>query len=339
MAIKFDTFGELTQICVDRAKIAGTAQPKDLEIIKGALNEYYLNICTERNWTWRKFDRSFEFKLPSSTGTVSVVNGSRVATFAGVTIDDTFRTRTLSIVGTLELYRIIGVDIATNAVYLDGNYIAQTNATAQYKLFQYEFPLPPDCDTVAQIYIDGNLFRDRQLDEVNNEEFNRMLSTTVMLAGPPQIYTQDGSIAYNPTGRVLDDQLLNYDFLGGEDFDEVFKLRLFPIWPDMDRLVHISYSKCVEPMVNDNDICIIPVDDRSVLIHFALYEWWKIQGNLNMANMEKSDAKGKLKEMRDEFRKTDTKPTLIVNASRYRRAHKLDRNIDVFRLSRLQETQ
>lgn len=337
-SIDFYTFNDLLSIIQTRAKIAGEVQTEDLDFIKGAINEHYINICTERNWTWRKFDRSFAFKAPLSTGTVSVVNGSRVATFTGLTISDFHRTRSLQITGTLEIYRIIGVDVSANSVYLDAPYIQTTNAVATFKMYQYEFALPPDCDTVSQVYVDGNLLRDRQIDDINNAEFNRFLSSTTLLAGPPQFYTQDGMIAFNPTAVPLDVQLLDYDFLGGEDFDEVFKLRIFPIWPDQDRIIHINYSLMVEPMTALTDKPIIPVDDRSVLIHFALYEWWKTNGNMQLADRELRDGNKKLQEMRDEHRKTDIKPTFIMDGTRYRRARTLDRNIDLFRVSRLNET-
>lgn len=41
--------------------------------------------------------------------------------------------------------------------------------------------------------------------------------------------------------------------------------------------------------------------------------------------------------MRDEFIKTDIKPKMIVNGSRYRRYHYYDRNKDIFELSRINE--
>lgn len=335
---RYKTFGDIISVISNRANIAGDVQENDLALIKGAVNEHYLNICTERNWSWRKFDRSFEFYPPETTGTVSVAQGSREVTFAGVTMDETWLGRTIQVDGTLTLYRIIGIDIPTDKAYLEANYIDSTNATATFKLYQYEFALPPDCDTICQVTIDGNLNNDKQLDEINNSEFNRLLSSSSLICGTPSFYTKDGQAYFNPTGRPLDVMILDYDFLGGNDQDKVEKLRIFPIWPDVARVIHLSYAKMVEDLIEDSQEPIIPFDDRSVLVHLGLHEWWKTHGNLSLAGMELRQAEKKLKEMRDEFHKTDTKPKMIVEASRYRRSHVYDRNIDLFRISRLNET-
>lgn len=74
------------------------------------------------------------------------------------------------------MYRIIGVDVTANVVYLEGNYIAPTNAAAQFRVFQYEFALPPDLDTLSQVYYDGNLTAPQEVGYCNNAEFNRMMS-------------------------------------------------------------------------------------------------------------------------------------------------------------------
>lgn len=326
--INFYTFEDLTQIVIARAKIAGQVQTRDYDMVRGFINEHYINIVTERNWTWRKMDRSFLFAGPlgNTTGvTCSVTLGSRAVVFTGITVDETFSYRTLNVIGTSELYRVIGIDISANAVYLEAPYIQTTSPTAQFRLYQYEFALPPDCDIVNQVYVDGNWMNNRELDYCDVLQFNRALSNSTQLAGPPQAWTQDGNIPFNATAVPLDVMLLNYDFLGGENFDQVNKIRLFPIWPDQNRLIHVNYSRMVAPMSKPTDRPIIPVDDCSVLIHFALYEWWKIQGNKDIAAMELRDAQGKLKEMRDEFRKTDPKPQMILNGARYRRYSLIDR--------------
>lgn len=92
---------------------------------------------------------------------------------------------------------------------------------------------------------------------------------------------------FNATARPLDVMILDYDFLGGTDFARSKKLRLFPIWPDRDRLIHINYSISVAPMSDEGEVPIMPVDDRWVLIHYALYEWWKMNGNQQIAVAEK----------------------------------------------------
>lgn len=336
--IKFETFGNLTDIVVSRAKIAGTAQPEDREFIQGAINEYYVNICTERPWTWRKFDRSFPFRKALKDGTVNVTQNSRIVTFTDITIDNSILFRTLQVISsTVDLYRIVGFNVTLQEAYLDSVYVGSTNAAANYRLYGYEFPLPPDCDTINQIYIDGALTDSGQLDELNVLEFNRYLSKVPPLADVPRYYTRDGNIFFNPAAALLDEFLLNYDFLGGTTFDQVARLRLLPTEPDIDRIIHLNYTIMVNPMVGDGEKPLIPIDDRSVLIHGALYEWWKMQGNMGLADRELRDYSRKLKEMRDEHHKTDTTPKLISQGSRYKRYHIVNMREDMFQLARNNE--
>lgn len=314
----FNTFSDLLNICINRANIAGTAQPKDLQFLKDAANQYYMDICCERNWNWRKFDRSFNFSPPISIGTVSVENGSRVATFSDIELNSSYLNRTLNVTGSPELYRIIGVDTADGAAYLDCVFVGEDNSAANFNLFQYEFALPPDCDTLSQVYVDNSLVTGGEVDYTNVLEFNRKLALWPMLAGPPNIYTRDGSIPFNATAVPLDVQILNYDFLGGDDFQTTSKIRLFPIWPDKEYVIHLNYSMLVQPL-SDNEVPIIPFDDRSVLINFTLSEWWAKQGNLNMSRILEGKAKEKLKQMRAEYIKTDVQPKFVVSGNQFRR--------------------
>lgn len=339
-SIKPDSFGDIISIVENRARIKGAVQDRDRNFIKGAINEWNNTISTERNWYWRKFDRDFVFSTALTTGTVAVTLNSRSAVFTGLTVDATYVGKTLRVDGTSELYRIIGVTVSSNTVYLSTNYVGATNATATFKLFQYEFPLPPDCDTLLQVYYDSP---DRSyvngspdLDFINNLEFNRLLSTSGDYSGAPTHYTKDGKISAESI-PPLDIMVLDYDFLGGDEYAKVDKIRLFPIEPDQKRLIHINYTVQVETLSQDADKPLMPIDNRWILVHFALGEWWKSNGALNLADREFGQAKKMLNEMRSEHHKTDSKPKFIVPKNRFRRRNYFSDREYLFRISRALE--
>lgn len=335
---RITSFGDLIAIALDRAQTIGTVQTEVADRFKGWANEYYTRICTERNWTWRKFDRSIVFKKAVTTGTVSVINGSRTIVFSGLAHDDTTITRTLQINATNEMYRIIGYNPGKTEAYIEAPYVGTTDAVAGFKLYQYEFGLPPNCDTVSQVFCEGQIDRYGQIDEINNAEFNRCMSSPGgFMAGPVMLYTRDGTILANPTLPVLDRQVADYDFLGAEKTDTTERIRFFPPEPDIDKLIHLSYSIHVVPMQADGDRPIMPVDDRWVLLHYMLYEWWKQKGNFQTADRELRDAEKMLREMRDEQRKTDIKPKLIIDGRRFTRQKTIERDDTRFRIARIAE--
>src|SRR5215204_1301644 len=192
-AIQCRNFGDMVSIVENRAKIKGTVQEENRDLIKAALNEYYVQIATERPWHWRKFNRAFNFNPAIKIGTVAVIQDSRTIVFTGLAIGETHLGRSIKIDGSKELYRIIGFDSNTNSAYLDSLYVGTTNALATYKLFQYEFALPPDLDTLDQVYTDtgGVVWSDSnsgELDAWNVLEFNRAVSNRLDLAGIPVAY-------------------------------------------------------------------------------------------------------------------------------------------------------
>ncbi len=340
-SIRCVTFGDMVSIVSNRGQIAGDVQDRDLNFIKGSINEHYITIATERDWSWRKFDRDYLFKLPTTTGTVAVTNLSRAVVFTGLTIDNTYVGKSFKVTGDNVLYRIVGFDIGTNTLYLSSNFAGVTNATATYKIYHYEFPAPPDCDEIVQMYYDfpltGYAGGVRQIDPQDVLSFNRALAGNVDYAGPPVIFNRDGKISAE-TLPPLDEMILDYDFLGGDPFDTVDKIRLFPIEPDANRVIHINYSMHVEDMANDSDEPLIPIDDRWVLVHFALADWFRVRGQVQSADRELSIATNRLKKMQAEFKKTDPKPKLKSSLARYSRVHFYNKSDDLFYISRQAES-
>lgn len=332
MANEFPTnLGNIVAIIENRAKIAGEVQDADREFIVQAINEYHSNICTERPWRWRKFDRAFVASPALSTGSASVVNGSREVGILGLTITDpqVLKGRTFKIQAERELYRIIGVISAPPLItlILEAPYV-NTTKTQSYKIYEYEFALPPDCDTVNQVYIDSPFgitygTGTGELDNINVLEFNRLISINASWIADPFCYTEDGNYLYDASGSVppLDVMVLDYDFLSGDTMATTNRIRIYPLESTRQILVHLNYTKMVEVLSSDEQIPLIPFDDRWVLVHYGLYEWFKHNGSSAQADRELKAAEKKLKEMRDEYIKTDTQPQIIFDARRYRRVH------------------
>lgn len=334
------TLLDLLQIIENRGRIAGVPQERDRAFLIECVNEHHTTICTERPWKWRKFDRSFIMDLPITTGTVAVTVDSREMTFTGLTISSAHLGRSIKIDGAQDMYRIIGVNTSTNSVYLDVAYTGATNATATYRMFLYEFPLPPDLDTIHQLYIDqpilGHQFPD--LDATNVLEFNRLLAAYPDLAGPPEVYCEDGTV----TGEnmpPMDILIQDYDFMAGEENTEIGRLRVFPIQPDRKRVIHLNYSKSVEVLAELTSVPMIPFDNRYVLVHRVLGDWWRRTGNHQAGDREDRIAMKLLKEMRAEHQKSEAQPKLIPNGARLRRVHSTRNPHDELHyISRIAET-
>lgn len=337
-----DNFGNLKKICFNRAQIADAAQPQDVEFFESALNEYYMTICTERSWTWRKMERDFNFNKAITTGTSNVTAGSRQVVLSGITPDDSYLYRSIRFGNDREVYRIIGIDGQT--IFLSANYVGSTNAAQTHFIYKYEFALPPDLDSLDQVYIDtGGIRAGRsgagagELDPINVIEFNQLMSVASDIDGTPEAYTRDGTISAEDL-PPLDVMVLDYDFLGGNQWDQVSKIRLFPINPDQDRVIHLNYSLLIEPLTADDQVPIMPFDNRWVLVHYALGEWWKTKGAGTMSDREFGRGDKILKEMRAEFHRTDVKPKIVVDASRYVREHGFRNRRYLHWISRLAET-
>ena len=130
-----------------------------------------------------------------------ISHSSRSATFSTLTLDRTYIGRSFQVSGEQTLYRIIGINSAGTIAYLSANYTGTTNATAAYKIFKYEFHLPPDCDTISQVYLDedfGGTYTDKcDLDNLTSAQFNRLLASNVGYKARPIAFCRDGKISAN----------------------------------------------------------------------------------------------------------------------------------------------
>ena len=121
-------------------------------------------------------------------------------------------------------------------------------------------------------------------------------------------------------------------------WEDVDKLRLFPIEPDVRRLIHVNYSLQIEPLTDDDQKPLMPVDNRWILVHHALGVWHATNGSGSMADREFAIANKMLAEMREEHHKTDVVPKFVVRKGKYVRRHMTDYDRDKFIMARRLET-
>lgn len=320
--IKLRQFSDIYLLTENRCNIA-TPQDRERNLIKGAINEAYQLIATERPWRWKSFDRDIVFKRAVTTGTAEVENDSREVIITGLTIDQSFKSRSIKFDSNSEIYRIIGVNTSTNRLYLSAAFVGSDDTDATYKIYQYEFLLPPDCDTVNGLYIDsprmtyGESFPD--LTPMNNEDFNRQISMNGTLAARPSFYTRDGQTTNNAT-IPLGEMIPRYDFLGGYELTGE-KLRLYPLEPDQDRIIHLNYSLEVPPLMADEDKPLMSPSDRWALVHYARYIYLSKNGSITAAREAYSLYEDILNRMRAEHHKTDRRMKFVNPMHRYQRNH------------------
>lgn len=321
--IKLDNFGDIVSVALARCK-GFSVRDRDVNLMKGFINEVYTEIMNQKAWPFRKMDRSFVMDLPESVGTVAVEDGSRIVDFSSLAIDKTYRGKTIVFENTQNMYRIIGVNSLEGKAYLDAAYVGQDNATATYQIYTYEFPIPPDCDNIEQIYVDTNYSfgytNNGQLDGVPNNRFNRMLSGDTLRAGIPRAWCRDGKIKLSNV-PPLDEMLLNYDFLSGDSEDKVDRLRIYPIQPDIKRVIHLSYTLRAKAMTSDEHKPLMDKNDWWVLVHGGAMEYLYHLDRQNEAVREEIKFNKLFKDMCTRYGVSEARPRMYVDTTRYRRVH------------------
>lgn len=297
-------------LVIKRAGISET-QTDLVDNVKSYIGEWNDKITTERDWHWRIFNRSFIVSPAITTGTVAVTNNSRIVTFTGLTLTTQYLGRSIKIDGEQEMYRIVGINVSANQAFLESLFVGTTSATASYKMFQYEFSLPPDCDNIINAFVSGR----NEMDEISPNNFNRVLTLRPDANDFPYLYSRYG-LSINPDSMVpnLGEWVLAYDFLGRDDDEGILgdKFSVYPINPKSMCKVDIEYSMHT-PGYGDKIIPLMPITDRWILVNLALFEHYRSQNNLALANSYYKPAMKRLREMRSEYKVSDSRPKMIYD--------------------------
>jgi len=83
--------------------------------------------------------------------------------------------------------------------------------------------------------------------------------------------TINGYKAYQ--GPKLGQFILGHDYLGGNDRNDL-QMSIFPFVPDEDFTLHMQYQIKIQPLNNDSDEPLIPVEKRHILVYGALADMY-----------------------------------------------------------------
>jgi len=292
-------------------------QTDKIEALKSFIGQKYDEICGERNWNWRIFDRSFSIKEGEDGGTASLTYDSREVVLSDFTLASTHFGKSIQFGTNSELYRIVAVNVAEDKIILESPYTGETEADASFTIYTYEFPLPFDCDEIISVNISGGA----QIDEFNPIEFKRLFNGSPT-GTTPYAYCRYG-LTLDPNTLIpnLGEWVLNYDFLAKNDNSGEYgdKLAIFPYNPNKTYKIDIQYSKNTNGYEGDS-VPIMPANDRWVLVDFAMAQHYLSLGQFQTSSMYMSNAEKRLKKMRSEFKGAQSKVKAVISADRYMRA-------------------
>lgn len=236
-----------------------------IDKIKEILNTRYRKICTRKKWSFLRVDRSFKLPKKYITGTATFTNGSRAITGTGTAWNSSHEGGWILFSGSNISYRIISVISATSLVVASEN-TENTFTLAQYRLYRSEMALWPNLEDVDDIRIDGNNYR---CFPKGPAFINELRQRSPGREGKPRFYTYEGRKKYS--GAPLGQFILGYDFLGATLQKAI---SFFPAIPDKDYTVQLYYKIKIDPMVNPTDEPLIPIEYRSLLMYYALSDWY-----------------------------------------------------------------
>jgi len=272
--------------------------PQDSESIqkmKEILNTRYREICKKKKWKFLRTDRSFKLSKKYNTGTVTFTSGDRTVTGTGTAWDSSHVGSWIIINGSNISYRIISVISATQLIVASEN-SESTFTLAQYRIYAAEVALWPDLEDIDDIRIDGNV---RSCDPTGPAMINQYRQRFPGREGKPKRYTIDGKKNYH--GPVLGRMVLGYDFLGSTLQKAI---SFFPAIADKDYTIQVYYKRKVTAMVLPTDEPLIPIENRSVLMYYALSDWYASSDSQMAAYYQKLGDDG-FKEMMTHYLDTD----------------------------------
>lgn len=234
--------------------------------IREIINTRYRQICSKKKWRFlRVTNRSLVLPIKYTTGTISITSGSRTVTGVGTTWTQTHRNWWIKPNGVDRSYRVITV-LSTTQLIIAAPHTSATITGAGYKLYQSELALFPDLEDIDDVRIEG---RTTSIKPVGAAVINQLRQRFHDREGRPDYYTIEGQALFE--GPVLGQFILGYDFLGQGNTRAI---SFFPHIPDQNYTIQIPYKRSVSTLVNATDISLIPIEHRSVLLNYALSDWY-----------------------------------------------------------------
>jgi len=306
-----------------RAKISDSFDTIDdlsLESLKEIVNSKYDEIVFEKQWEWRSNVRSLVSTPKYTTGTASVINGQRqVILSAAATVTEDFKNRYFRAAGDAEYYEIISVsDVTNRTLELATTYKGTTNATSSYTIWKNKYGLYPDFVDIYDVTAQGAVgsFNSPPLEDVTPTEMSQLMATwPFMETTAPLQYTIEGQQGYDSGPPMGSNFIMGYDFMGGTDYPS----RTLEFYPPIfnQTVLNIKYGFLINPLVNDDDEPVIPVEERGILVKGGLADWFslqRIETSQRLWDMKYQEQLNKMKAAKDK-----TEGTAVLVARRPRR--------------------
>jgi hypothetical protein len=285
------------------------------------LNTKNEEIGMSRKWSWRGDMRLIKTTPIYTTGTASVIAGSReVILSAAATVTDDFKGRFIRMTGDPEWYEIIAVtSTASRTFQLACAYNGTTDTAAAYTIWRSKYGLFPDfADIYDIIPMSGTgLLNPRPLEPMAWNEYISYLSFTPLASSQyPTHYSINGKEVYQ--GPDMGAQfIMGYDFMDDDTVDDD-ALWLFPQL-NTAGVLQVHYGKQIVPMIELTDEPLIPRDKRHILADLVAADIMTAHvGNLEVGDRLSKRALNKLGQMQSDFDQTDSVAQLVPRRRRRR---------------------
>lgn len=302
---RLKTFDDIVQKVLSKVR-QPDSEDTIVDDIKSFINDRYIKVCGKAKWRWRRRERVLRVIGKYATGTVSVTNGSRTATFTGATIDEETLNQKLRVAGDSEYYKIIAVNDATNVVKLDAPYHGTTDTDATFTISKDEYGLWPDFSEFDDI---KNFYRSTGIEICGPRKIHELKTRFPFRSGRITHISIDGRAPYDNVKLGAGKFILGHELLG---IPESIKAIVFPMVPTSDQLIPITYIKRIQPLENDNDEPLMDPEDRIILVDGACADWCATTKDNDGFQIHERDFQMKLDQMLADNQESDDFAQFVV---------------------------
>lgn len=267
--------------------------------IKFDINMIYENeVVPHKRWYWLSGSTKIVHKARYSGGTVSVTPDSATVTLSiapSVSLGS-FKNYYFSVEGFDEVYEISSHSAGSTTVTLSSTFQGELNATASYSIWSDRLALPTDCREVVEAY--HQRYR-KNMEGRGFQEFRQIVNEMPKAEGFPVYFNVTDF--YDPDGND-ETESTRYRFM-----------RVHPSRTDDPVTINIDYTKEIDPLVDDGDEPLMPIEDRIVLVYGALSRAWTRERNPEESQRNLMLFENKLARMAGKIEEGFDRPKLSVD--------------------------
>jgi hypothetical protein len=260
---------------------------------------YEQEVVPYKRWLWLTGHTKAVHKNFHSVGTASVTPNSTTVILSAapnVTLGS-FQNYYFSVDGFSEVYEINAHTAASTTVTLSSAYQGALNATAAYKIWSDRLALPTDCKEVVEVY--HQRWR-KNMEGRGFQDFRQIVNESPKESAFPMYFNVQEY--HDPTPLT--------------DMTESDRIRIMRVHPAVTTepvTINIDYVREIEPLIDDGDEPLMPVEDRVVLLYGALHRAWSRERNPEEANRNYQLFQAKLARMAGKIEEGFDKPVLKMD--------------------------